>query len=87
MKSTTDGESLGRLERSPLSVNPSLVLRVLEGGATTVNLTDVLATNRAGFVWKERVSSVSGWSTLRRVNSATPLTNGTLVIPPRVAAL
>ena len=76
--------SLGRVfNESPFRTNPSLVLGVLGDGATTLNHTEVVAWKRDGLVTNIRVSSSPGLSTLRRVKSATPLTKGTLVTPPK----
>lgn len=76
--------SLGTLATSPRNMNLTLLLTVLAGGATTVNLTEVLAWKCVGLVRKCRISSSAGLSTLSLVKLATPLTKGVLVSPSRL---
>ena len=73
---------LGNTPKFPSSVNPTISLDVLPGGETTEKRTDVVTIKREGMVLNCRVRSCTGLSTLSRVNSATPRTKGTLVIPP-----
>ena len=83
--SSTSSLSLGNVSKFPSSKNLTFFLDMLFGGENTEKRTEVVTSKREGKVWNKRVRSCAGLSTLRRVNSATPRTNGTLVTPPSCA--